>query len=225
MFEETLPVKQIILSPLIPYFQWKLTVNWAGSLWPRRSSSSPAKSISKRKYVRGENLKLVSVPVTRNSETEGNPSLNRPGSSSEEAGHLHNCTPKIRMEAKPNFSHNTSIILWVQPYPCHPQNIELPFYHQHFPRWKGQIQPHHSQHSYWWLFKRPCAAQSTQHVNLKVNYTGDIFWKGNLNSSINSYTKCTPAPQIPINELWDHHSWKSLSTAQEYIMFLKEPHG
>lgn len=62
-------------------------------------------------HIRGENLKLVSAPVTRNSKTEGNPSLKRPGSSSEEAGHLHNCTPKIRMQAKPNSSHNTSIVL------------------------------------------------------------------------------------------------------------------
>lgn len=32
MFEEILPVKQIILSPLIPYFQQKLAVNCAGNL-------------------------------------------------------------------------------------------------------------------------------------------------------------------------------------------------
>lgn len=54
MFEETLPVKWMILSALIPYFQWKLTVNWAGNLWPSRNSSRPAKSISNRTCQRWE---------------------------------------------------------------------------------------------------------------------------------------------------------------------------
>lgn len=62
-------------------------------------------------HIRGENLKLVNAPKTRNSETEADSSLKRPGSPREEAGHLHNCTPKIRMQAKSNSSHNMSIML------------------------------------------------------------------------------------------------------------------
>lgn len=142
MFEEILPVKWMILSALIPYFQWKLTVNWAGNLWPRRNSSRPAKAFQ-IEHVRGENLKLVSVPVTRNSETVGNPSLKMSASSSEEAGHLHNCTPKIGIQAKTNSSHNTSIMLWLQPHHCHPQNMKFLFYHQHFPQmeWSNTTPP------------------------------------------------------------------------------------
>lgn len=111
----------------------------------------------------------MSAPVTRNSETEKKPSLKRHGSPSGEAEHLHNCTPKKRMQAKPNSSHNMSIMLWLQPFPYHPQNIKSPFSTINTaPRWKGQIQPHHSQHPQWRLFKRACAAQSVQHSNLKA---------------------------------------------------------
>lgn len=162
----------------------------------------------------------MSAPVTRNSETEGNPSLKRSGWYSEEAGHLHNRTLKIRMQAKPISSHNMPIMLWLQPYPVTLKTSNSPSTINTSPRWKGKIQPHHSQHPHWWLLKRACAAQSMQHGYLKANkYSGDILWIGNLNSSINSYTKCTPAPQIPIHALWGHHSWQSLSTPEKYTIF------